>query len=146
MAPSSLPEEFVPGGDSMTWLVAYFVTLIGILWATEIASSFLLRALGVGGAPTLLGLFTQIAIVAPIAGLFAFFYVTYIPAPLPKSAISPNGVRFYFPLRSVELPWSRIRLVGDHVYAFTRKGDVSQVYRANDYQVSRLAVFSAHMR
>ncbi|MCI4369761.1 MAG: hypothetical protein L3J81_00350 [Thermoplasmata archaeon] len=146
MPPAPPAEEVVPGGDSVGWLFAYFFTLFGILWGTEVASTFLLRALGVGGGPTRLGLGTQEAIGVPIAGLCAYFFVTYIPAPLPRAAISPTGVRLYFPLRSVELPWSRVRLVGDHVYAFTRRGDVSQVYRANDYQLSRLAEFAPNMR
>jgi hypothetical protein len=146
MPPSSGPVELVPGGDSIGWLFAYLYTLFGTLWATEVGSSFLLRALGVGTAPTLVGLMTQVSIVAPFAGLCAFLFLTYIPAPLPKSVISPMGVRILLSLRAIELPWSRVRVVGDRVYAFSPKGNVSHIYRANDYQVSRLAVYSASMR
>jgi len=128
------------------WLFAYFYTLFGVLWGAEIGSTGLLRALGVGTSPTVIGLVTQVAIVAPIAGLCAFLFVTYVPAPLPRTVISPTGMRIYLQLRPIEFPWSRVRLVGDRVYAFTRRGGVSHVYRANDYQVSRLSAFSAHMR
>ena len=79
MPPAPPAEEVVPGGDSVGWLFAYFFTLFGILWGTEVASTFLLRALGVGSAPTLLGLVTQVAIVVPIAGLCAYLFVTYVP-------------------------------------------------------------------
>jgi hypothetical protein len=146
MPTASPPEELVPGGDSVGWLFAYFYTLFAVLWGAEIGSTALLRALGVGTSPSVLGLVTQVAIVAPIAGLCAFLFVTYIPAPLPKSTISPTGLRVYMQLRPIEFPWSRVRLVGDRVYAFTRRGGVSHVYRANDYQVSRLSVFLMHMR
>jgi hypothetical protein len=146
MPPTSGPEEVVPGGDSIGWMFAYFYTLFAVLWAAEIGSTTLLRALGVGTSPSLLGLMTQVAIVAPIAGLCAFLFVTHIPAPLPRSGVSPAGLRIYLQLRPIEFPWSRVRLVGDRVYAFSRRGAVSHVYRANVYQVSRLTTFAAAMR
>jgi hypothetical protein len=146
MPTSSGPEEVVPGGDSVGWLFAYFYTLFGVLWGAEIGSAGLLRALGVGAGPSLVALLTQVALVAPVAGLCAFLFVTHVPAPLPKSAITANGLRIYLQLRPIELPWSRIRIVGDRVYAFSQRGDVTHVYRANHYQVSRLAPFSVHMR
>ncbi|MGA7860709.1 MAG: hypothetical protein WCB19_02490 [Thermoplasmata archaeon] len=136
------PEEWVPAEDSLRWNVAYFLAYFAVLYLTITGSQFLVSDLVGGARPTLEGLLVQLAIALPVVVLFAILFMLHVPRPLPRVSISPLGLELFLPFRTIRVPWSRVSLIGDRVYAYSRRGTMTHAFRANPYQSSRLALFA----
>lgn len=135
MAPGPGPTEWVYRGSSAGWWAGWGGIFVVLSMLGQYGTDALV---GFPNQAGILWLEVDLALLLPALGLAVFTYASLWPQPIGGLGLRPDAVVLDYGMRQLEVPISRLHLVGNRLFILPKRTAFSGAHSLSNEQAARL--------